>query len=54
MQRPESRMVYRRKAKTGDWIPPTGAGRVVKKMTPKLDGIVIKSFAQLLTMLEEV
>ena len=47
-------MVYRRKAKTGDWIPPTGAGRVVKKMAPKLDGILIKSFAQLLTVVKEV
>ena len=46
-------MVYRRKAKT-DWIPSTGAGRVVKNTAPKLDFILIKSLTQLVTMVEEV
>ena len=46
-------MVYKRKAKK-DWIPPTGAGRVVKNMAPKLDFILIKSLTQMVTMVEEV
>ena len=46
-------MVYRKKAKKG-WIPPTGAGRGVKNMTPKLDFILIKSLTQLVSMVEEV
>ena len=48
-------MVYRRRAKKSrDWVPPTGAGRVVKKMAPRLDGILIKSYAQLLAMVEDL
>ena len=48
-------MVYRRKAKKSrDWVPPTGARRVVKKMAPRLDGILIKSYVQLLAMVEEL
>ena len=48
-------MVYRRRAKrSGSWVPPTGAGRLVKEMAPRLDGILINSYAQLLAMVEEL
>ena len=42
-------MVYRRRAKGSSfWVPPTGAGRVVK------DGILINSYVQLMAMVDEL
>ena len=48
-------MVYVRRAKrSGYWVPPAGSGEVVAEMLPRLDNILINSYAQLLATVEEL
>ena len=49
------RMVYvRRKKRAGSWVPPAGSGEVVVEMLPRLDNILLNSYAQLLATVEEL
>ena len=44
----------RRAKRFGSWVPPAGSGEAVVGMSPRLDRILISSYAQLLATVEEL